>query len=81
MDAGTAQTYLRTCLSARVGSAIAPPSFLLEIKGYESDNDKMKHGAAKRWVSAVNNWGQMGKWEFHVCRSPQMLGQELQTFV
>ena len=41
----------------------------------------MRHGAAKRWVSAVNNWGQMGKWGFHVCRSPQMLGQELQTFV
>ena len=54
---------------------------ILEIKGYESDTDKLKHDAAKRWVSAVNNWGQMGKWEFHVCRSPQMLGQELQTFV
>ena len=42
-----------------------------------SDQDRAKHQAAKRWVSAVNNWGQLGRWAFHVCKDPQMLGREL----
>jgi type III restriction enzyme len=48
-----------------------------EIKGYEDDQDKAKHQAAKRWVSAVNNWGQMGRWMFHVCKDPQLLTHQL----
>ena len=53
-------------------------TLVLEIKGYEDDQDLAKHQAAKRWVSAVNNWGQLGKWIFHVCKDPQMLGKELE---
>jgi type III restriction enzyme len=26
---------------------------------------------------AVNNWGQLGKWAFHVCRNPLLLDREL----
>ena len=52
---------------------------LLEIKGQEDDQDRAKHQAAKRWVPAVNNWGQLGKWTLHVCRDPQILGRELQA--
>jgi len=29
-------------------------------------------------MEAVNNWAQMGKWNFYVCRDPQMLGKELE---
>jgi type III restriction enzyme len=36
-----------------------------------------RHEEAKRWVSAVNNWGQLGRWLFHVCKYPQVLGREL----
>jgi type III restriction enzyme len=50
---------------------------VLEIKGYEDDEVRAKHTAARRWVSAVNNWGQLGRWEFHVCREPQQLSREL----
>jgi type III restriction enzyme len=50
---------------------------VLEIKGYEDDQTKAKHNAAKRWVSAVNNWGHLGEWIFHVCRNPQLLDKEL----
>lgn len=50
---------------------------ILEIKGYQDDQDLAKHQAAKRWCSAVNNWGQLGRWIFHVCKDPQLLGQEL----
>ena len=51
---------------------------LLEIKGQEDNQDKAKHDAARRWKAAVNNWGQLGKWDLHVCRNPQLLEKELQ---
>ena len=54
-------------------------TLILEIKGYQTNQDTAKHEAANRWISAVNNWGQMGEWGFHVCRDVQRLGQELQT--
>jgi type III restriction enzyme len=41
-----------------------------------TEEDKAKHEAARRWV-AVNNWGKLGRWAFHVCRDPQMLEREL----
>ena len=56
-------------------------TLILEIKGYEDDQDKAKHNAAKRWVSAVNNWKQLGNWDFHVCRNPQLLDKELRYLV
>jgi type III restriction enzyme len=49
----------------------------LEVKGFEDEQTRAKHEAAKRWVMAVNNWGQLGRWSFHVCRNPMMLQREL----
>ena len=43
----------------------------------ETEQDRAKHQAAKRWVEAVNNWGKLDAWGFHVCKDPQMLGLEL----
>lgn len=54
-------------------------TLVLEIKGYEENQDKAKHQAAKKWVNAVNNWREMGKWAFYVCRNPQELDQELRN--
>ena len=50
---------------------------LLELKGWETDEDRARHNAARRWVSAVNNWGEMGRWAFHVCRDPHLLEGEI----
>jgi len=52
---------------------------LLEIKGYSSDRDDAKHGAANRWLEAVNNWGQLGTWkpQIVVCKEPQLLKETL----
>src|SRR5206468_9814568 len=50
---------------------------VLEIKGQAHEDTNAKHQAAKRWVSAVNHWGRLGKWDFLVCREPQMLGQKV----
>ena len=52
-------------------------TLILEIKGHQTDQENAKHAAAKRWVSAVNHWGQLGRWAFHVNRDPQMLAHEL----
>ncbi len=52
-------------------------TLLLELKGMETDQDRAKHEAARRWVLAVNNWGELGQWRFQVCRDPQMLALEL----
>lgn len=52
-------------------------TFIVEIKGFQDDQTKAKHNAARRWTSAVNNWGELGKWDFHVCQNPQMLDKEL----
>ncbi len=54
---------------------------VLEIKGFEPEQAQAKHTAAKRWVSAVNHWGELGRWEFFVCRDPQLLGQELEKLL
>jgi type III restriction enzyme len=45
-------------------------TLMLEVKGFEDDQARAKHAAAKRWIEAVNNWGRLGHWAFHVCRDP-----------
>jgi len=56
-------------------------NLILEIKGFETDKEHAKYAGAARWVSAVNNWGQLGQWAFHVCRDPQLLVEELNAKV
>ena len=56
-------------------------TLLLEIKGEERDKDRAKHQAAKRWVSAVNHWGELGRWEFLVCNDPQQLGLRIRALM
>ena len=55
-------------------------NLVLEIKGFQSDEDSAKHEAANRWVRALNNWGRMGQWQFEVCHEPQMLGELLREW-
>ena len=50
---------------------------ILEIKGFETEQDRAKHTGAQRWASAVSNWGRLGRWDFHVCKDPQRLRHEL----
>jgi type III restriction enzyme len=56
-------------------------TLILEVKGMESDQTQAKHQAAKRWISAVNNWGKLGQWEFEVCRDPQLLTTMLERLM
>ena len=52
-------------------------TLVLEVKGKETDQDKAKYQAARRWVTAVNNWARLGRWDFVVCRDPWALPQKL----
>jgi type III restriction enzyme len=54
-------------------------TLLLEIKGEEREKDRAKHQAAQRWVSAVNHWGQLGQWAFHVGKNPQTVIEEIKS--
>ena len=56
------------------------PTLILEIKGMETEQDRQKHQAAQRWVDAINNWGKLGTWVFHVNKDPQVLTRELGWF-
>ncbi len=53
-------------------------TLILEIKGMETEQDRAKQQSAQRWVTAVNNWGELGQWALRVCKDPQVLGQELE---
>jgi type III restriction enzyme len=64
-------------VSLAVPGGEPPLSVVLEVKGFEDNQTTAKHDGARRWVRAVNNWGKLGRWEFHVCRNPQVLESEL----
>ena len=50
---------------------------MLEVKGQPHPETEAKHEAAKRWVAAVNHWGQLGRWHFEVAWDPQKLGDQI----
>jgi type III restriction enzyme len=52
---------------------------ILEVKGFETEKDRQKETAAKRWVRAVNHHGEFGKWAFRVCKDPLRLKDLLAT--
>ncbi len=52
-------------------------TLILETKGEEDDQDRAKHQAAKRWVTAINNWGRLGIWDFLVCRDPALIPRQI----
>jgi type III restriction enzyme len=54
-------------------------TLILETKGMMRDPENSKMEAAKRWVKAVNNWGRMGRWVFHVCKNIDTLKAELEV--
>jgi type III restriction enzyme len=52
-------------------------TLILEVKGQLHEETEAKHQAVKRWVSAVNNWAKLGRWDFLVSREPQELGAKI----
>jgi type III restriction enzyme len=56
-------------------------SLVLEIKGFEDNQTRAKHEAAHKWVRAVNAWGRLGQWAFHVNKEPATLRKEIESLV
>ena len=54
---------------------------VVEVKGRTHPETSIKHEAAKRWVAAVNQWNELGLWDFLACWNPQRLGDELTELV
>ena len=52
-------------------------SLLLEGKGRKTEKDDAKLTATHRWLEAVNHWGELGRWEFELCRSSQEVRQAI----
>jgi len=50
---------------------------ILEVKGFEREQDRQKEGAAKRWIQAINHHGEFGRWAFLICRDPRRLRENL----
>jgi len=46
---------------------------ILEVKGYEGEQDRAKQMAAKKWVDAINYNGGFGIWKLILCRDPHRL--------
>ena len=57
---------------------ISEVNLILEIKGFEDEQDRAKKAAARRWIEAVNNHGGFGKWALRECRSPYTLPKILE---
>lgn len=63
-------------LKSKDGSEI---NAIIEIKGFETDKDRQKRVAAKKWVKAINNHGGFGEWVYVYCRNPQKLEETLKA--
>jgi type III restriction enzyme len=54
---------------------------ILEVKGFESEQDRAKEATAKRWVRAVNHHGDFGHWKFRLCRDPMRIGSVIREAI
>ena len=54
---------------------------ILEMKGFETEQDRQKEVAARRWVRAVNHHGEFGRWTFCLCRDPRRVEKAIRQVV
>lgn len=54
---------------------------ILEVKGFETEQDRQKEAAAKRWIKAVNHHGEFGYWASIICKDPHRLKENLRNIV
>jgi type III restriction enzyme len=54
-------------------------TWLVEIKGQDTEQDRAKWQGADKWVRAVNNHGGFGTWKHVVCKDASAIGRLLAT--
>jgi type III restriction enzyme len=42
-------------------------TLIMEGKGKKDEKDDAKATAARRWIEAVNQWGELGHWDYCIC--------------
>lgn len=55
-------------------------NLILEMKGFETEQDRAKWAAALQWVRAVNNHGGFGLWDHRVCKEPNALPMQVEEW-
>lgn len=61
----------------RVEAGSEQVTLILEMKGYEDEQDRARSAAVQRWVRAVNNHGGFGTWAYLQCKQPNRVRQLL----
>lgn len=46
---------------------------VVEGKGRRDEKEGAKTTAARKWIRAVNAWGELGRWEYALCQSVDQL--------
>lgn len=54
---------------------------ILEVKGWETEEDRQKEAAARRWVRAVNHHGELGRWVFCLCKEPHRVKEAIREAI
>jgi type III restriction enzyme len=55
-------------------------TLIVELKGFEDEQDRAKHAMAQKWVRAVDHHGGFGYWDHLVCKDPNELPRQLETW-
>jgi type III restriction enzyme len=55
-------------------------NLILEVKGFEDEQDRAKVAVAERWCKAVNNDGRFGTWAYYQTRNPGELKNLIPKF-
>jgi type III restriction enzyme len=71
--AGTTHNYIPDYIVRLKLADGSEVNVILEVKGFEAEQDRAKITAARRWVEAVNHHAGFGRWTFSECRSPYTL--------
>ncbi|GBD36900.1 hypothetical protein HRbin36_02029 [bacterium HR36] len=54
---------------------------ILEVKGFETEQNRQKETAARHWVRAVNYHGELGCWVFCLCKEPRSFAKAIRQAV
>lgn len=77
---GKPHKYVPDYLVRVGGGDRAPIMVILEITGFEDEQDRATRTAAIRWCTAVNNHGGFGRWQHFQTKKPTALAKELEKF-
>ena len=74
--------HYRPDFIARIETGGDPLNLILEVKGYRSEDDKLKQQFTRtRWIPGVNRLERYGRWAFAELRDPFAMEEELARII